>query len=531
MSYSRRQFMSGMSGLLGAAVLPVSGYGMLKRSSGYFGIAPFIEKNPDAVFIMQTKAASKYDTAAKKQAGYAFGKSVFVPKDKADGGFPLTHRVAIKPNLTARGKWQNGYTLDRSMGVVTDVYFVEGMINSMVEIGMKGDRFFIREVNGADDIADGGYIDMADRIGMDAAVVSKKASSLGSNQVVWSDVPDGIYFDKIPHLWPFNAPDTFTLNVAKLKAHGMGMTLCAKNLQGTVASSYQQHCTAHNRNMSISSRHIKPEAKKNISENYQRHVNMGIPRWDRPGQNGGLWQETWASRCLDNNSVLRPHLHIIEGIYGHDGNFIQGPHNGFAGDFMTNVVLFGKNPFYVDIIGTWIAGHEPGNFGLFHMARERGFIQTIYPGHIPVYRWDAEGRAELTDYTRLERTPLKTYYLQRDYNGQNEPYWHLVDEPYEYTSVSRDNVAANPDDFQLMQNFPNPFNASTTICFSVPEPAFVKLDVFNIHGEYVGRLAEGFYHPGYHQRTWNAAGLPTGHYFYRLRAAGIEKTRRLVLVR
>ena len=70
--------------------------------------------------------------------------------------------------------------------------------------------------------------------------------------------------------------------------------------------------------------------------------------------------ETWATRCIDNNSVLKPGLNVIEGIYGRDGNgFYQGPHNGAAQDFLTNIIIFGKNTFYVDIIGKWLGGHEP----------------------------------------------------------------------------------------------------------------------------------------------------------------------------
>ncbi|MBN1996208.1 DUF362 domain-containing protein [candidate division KSB1 bacterium] len=531
MKISRRRFISSMSGMIGASVLPRLGRAVPNLSAEYFGVSPFIENNPNAVFIMETQVGSKFDADAKKQAGYQFGQSVFVPLTKEQGGFPVSQRVAIKPNLTERGKWQNGYTTELSMGVVTDVYFIEGLINSFVDLGMKGNQFYIREVNGAADIAEGGYIDMAQRIGMDAAVVSQKASSLGANQVVWSDVTDGVFFKKIPHLWPFNAPDTFTLNVAKLKSHGMGMTLCAKNLQGTIAASYQKHCTEYNREMDISVQHQHADAKQVISQNYQRHLNIGIPRWDRPGQYGGIWQETWASRCLDNNSALKPHLHIIEGIYGHDGNFIQGPHDGFAADFMTNLILFGKNPFYVDIIGNWIAGHEPGNFGLFHLAKERGFIQTFDPAGIPLYQWNAEGQVQLADYTKLQRTPLKTYYLQRDYNGQNEPYWHMVDEAYNYSSISSKDTAAYPERFQLQQNYPNPFNESTTICFTVPETAYVRLYIYNIHGEQVGRLVEGFIAPGFYHNTWNSQGLPSGHYFYKLTAGGFESVRRMVMVR
>ena len=59
---------------------------------------------------------------------------------------------------------------------------------------------------------------------------------------VWKDVPGGVVYRRIPYLWPFNAPDSWNLNVAKFKAHVMGLTLTAKNWQGTNAAPFQGYC-------------------------------------------------------------------------------------------------------------------------------------------------------------------------------------------------------------------------------------------------------------------------------------------------
>ncbi len=136
------------------------------------------------------------------------------------------------------------------MGIVTDAYFVEGIIESMKELTIAAEQFYIREVNCPDDLADGGYPEMAARTGIDLKCIDTPAANLSPSQVQWVDVPDGVWFRKIPYLWPVNAPDTFLLNIAKFKAHGMGLTLCAKNLQGTIAKNYQAHCTAYGEAMS-----------------------------------------------------------------------------------------------------------------------------------------------------------------------------------------------------------------------------------------------------------------------------------------
>ncbi|MDZ7291920.1 MAG: DUF362 domain-containing protein [candidate division KSB1 bacterium] len=504
----------------------------------FFGVHPFVEHHPEAVFIVRTNVEVKTDAAAKKQVGLDFGRSVFVRLGEGEGGIPLTHQVVIKPNLTCRGKWDNRYTIEGAMGIVTDAYFVEGIIESLKELGLSGSQFYIRETNCPQDFEEGGYWDMARRTGADLRDLSAKVGVISESDLQWTEVPDGVWFKKIPHLWPVNAPNTFFLNIAKLKTHAMGMTLCAKNLQGTIAHNYQEHCVAYHANMDVAPDHINPNAKAEIFANYNRHVADRIPRWDKPGDDGGLWQETWATRCLDNNSVTHPALHIIEGIYGRDGHFIAGPSpEGLATDYMINMIIFGKNPFYVDIIGHWLGGHEPGNFGLFHLARERGFISLLDPGRIPVYEWKPEGTAILTPLTDFARTPLKTFYLQRNYAGQNEPYWHLVDEPYDYTTdIEPSRISPKPESFILRQNYPNPFgrlpfNSSTAIEFTIPHDGHVRLEIFNITGERVAMLVDKHCEKGAHLAVWKTHDQPSGIYFYRFGYAGFSETKRMLVVR
>lgn len=111
-----------------------------------------------------------------------------------------------------------------------------------------------------------------------------------------------------------------------------------------------------------------------------------------------------------------------------------------------------------------------------------------------------------------------------------------------------------PASFELAQNYPNPFNPSTTIRFGLPFPAAVRLDIFDILGRRVRRLAEP-HSPlpaGWHQYVWdgrNDSGVPaaSGVYFYRLATepvhsrnginaaspgpGGMVQTRKLLLLR
>ena len=533
MIISRRTFLK-TSSIAGAAVAlnasPVFGK-ILKQSLDYYGVHPFIDAHPDAVFILRTNVDVKTNSSAIKDAGLNFGRSVFVHMDAGDGSVPIDYKVALKPNITCRSVGDSNYTRLGTMGIVTDSFFVEGIIQSIQELGVQSNKFYIRETNCPADYEEGGYISMAARTGADIRDLSANVIDLDPLDVQWNTL-DGVWFNKIPFLAPINSPNTFLLNIAKLKTHGMGMTLCAKNIQGSIAHRYQEHCTPYNSDMSIPSGDVQTDAKTAIMANYNRHLTDQIPRWDRPGNDGGIWQETWAARCLDTNSITHPNLHIIEGIYGRDGNFVEGPGpNGLATDYMTNYIIFGKNPFHVDIIGHWLGGHEPGNFGLFHIAIERKLASILNPADIPLYEWQLNGSAAVTPLANFTRTPLKTYYLRRDYNNQTEDYWHLVNEPYNYPVTGIGKQSQKPDSFVLYQNFPNPFNPSTAIQFSIPQNGNVRIEVCDISGSVVMRMADKYYLKGTHLVSWNTHQSVSGIYFYRMFFNGYTQTRKMLLLK
>ena len=533
MTLNRRSFIR--SSALTASGLVLSPLSALDRQNitaeSLIGVHPFIFDNKDAVFIMKTDVDVKTNASAIKEAGLSFGRSVFGLTDDPENGVPLTHKVVLKPNLTCRGKWDANYTTERSRGVATDANFTEGVIESIKELSISASQIYAREVNCPEDLAEGGYIDMATRTGIDLKGIDTPYSDLNPDQLQWMDVEDGLYFERIPFLWPVNDPESWLLNIAKLKTHSMGMTLCAKNIQGTIAMNYQQHCRVYGSHLDILEGDIRTNAFTSIQNNYNRHVADGIPRWDRPGQEGGIWMETWASRCLDNNSVTSAGLHVIEGVIGRDGHFIAGPNEGgLANDYMCNVIIFGLNPFYVDIIGHWIGGHEPGNFGLFHMARERGMISTIDPTDIPVYEWNTESGADLKALDEFQRYLLKTSYLQKDYDGANEDYWHMVDEYFDYSALSSPIFQAMTHPFKLGANYPNPFSENTHIPFQIQKAGHVSIEVISAQGKTVDILVNRQMLPGNHMITWNSSHYPAGLYLYRMRFGGLLQSANMLLV-
>ncbi len=88
-----------------------------------------------------------------------------------------------------------------------------------------------------------------------------------------------------------------------------------------------------------------------------------------------------------------------------------------------------------------------------------------------------------------------------------------------------------PLKFELYQNYPNPFNPTTKIAFALPKDARVKLEVFNVLGERVAVLKDEYMRAGVHTVDFNATGLASGVYFYRLTADEFVATKKMVLMK
>jgi hypothetical protein len=84
-------------------------------------------------------------------------------------------------------------------------------------------------------------------------------------------------------------------------------------------------------------------------------------------------------------------------------------------------------------------------------------------------------------------------------------------------------VTQLPQEYRMKQNFPNPFNAETVIPLELPQRSNVKLEIFNVQGQRLGLPFEHTYDAGWPKIRWNAAKLPSGIYFYRITAEGLER--------
>jgi len=97
----------------------------------------------------------------------------------------------------------------------------------------------------------------------------------------------------------------------------------------------------------------------------------------------------------------------------------------------------------------------------------------------------------------------------------------------------KDVVVNKPSEFSLMQNFPNPFNPTTSISFTLPSRAQVNLRVYDMLGHSVANLVNNqVVESGYHRYNWDASNLSSGIYFYRLEVGGQSSlTKKCILMK
>ncbi|MEW6508769.1 MAG: FlgD immunoglobulin-like domain containing protein [Bacteroidota bacterium] len=101
------------------------------------------------------------------------------------------------------------------------------------------------------------------------------------------------------------------------------------------------------------------------------------------------------------------------------------------------------------------------------------------------------------------------------------------------TSIAKEII---PGQYKVLNNYPNPFNPSTTIVFEIPKSEHVSLQIFNINGELIKTLSQENLEAGRYEKNWNGKDeygnqVVSGVYIYRLKAGNFEKSNRMILLK
>ncbi|MFH0734997.1 MAG: T9SS type A sorting domain-containing protein [bacterium] len=98
------------------------------------------------------------------------------------------------------------------------------------------------------------------------------------------------------------------------------------------------------------------------------------------------------------------------------------------------------------------------------------------------------------------------------------------------TNIDEDIINA-PNTFALYQNYPNPFNPTTTIKFNLANSGFVKVAVYNVLGQEIKNLISGNYDSGLHNIVFDASGLKSGIYIYKIEGSNFSESKKMILLK
>ena len=147
-----------------------------------------------------------------------------------------------------------------------------------------------------------------------------------------------------------------------------------------------------------------------------------------------------------------------------------------------------------------------------------------------------------SDVCSSDLNKLVSHYLRRDYDGEREAEYHMVDEPFNYGPVSavesfsegktnRRTQAKQPEAYILGQNFPNPFSGSTVIEYYLHKAGPVVLEIYSSGGQRINVLVNVWQGKGAHMASWDAGEWASGVYFYRFKTDGFEKIGKMIVAR
>ncbi|GJQ41252.1 MAG: T9SS type A sorting domain-containing protein [Ignavibacteriota bacterium] len=100
-----------------------------------------------------------------------------------------------------------------------------------------------------------------------------------------------------------------------------------------------------------------------------------------------------------------------------------------------------------------------------------------------------------------------------------------------FTIVSVEDESETPSSFYLAQNFPNPFNPSTTLSWELPFGNWQTLKIYDVLGNEIATLVDGFKPVGKYEVKFDASGLASGVYFYQLKVENYIETKKMQLVK
>jgi hypothetical protein len=241
---------------------------------------------------------------------------------------------------------------------------------------------------------------------------------------------------------------------------------------------------------------------------------------------------------------------------GNDGDSIifEGPP-----PFATGVIdtFWLTHPTCEDAI-TWIAGDSTGGIS-GPLPVELTTFEAVAGNEQVELRWRTESETDNDHFVLYKRTAATeeftaisqvpghgTISIPQEYQYIDNSVLNGVSYQYRISDVDVNGMetvhdmivsatpspeAAIPAEFALHQNYPNPFNSSTVICFDIREAGKVSVKVFDIMGREVATLVNDELSAGSHAVSWDASGLASGIYLYKIEAGDFKATKKMLFLK
>ncbi|MDG5767638.1 DUF362 domain-containing protein [Balneolales bacterium ANBcel1] len=190
------------------------------------------------------------------------------------------------------------------------------------------------------------------------------------------------------------------------------------------------------------------------------------------------------------------HLSVIDGIMNSVGG--EGSWNPTFEPADYNVLLAGKDPVATDSVASYVMGNNP----------ELDIFDLPGGGH-------ADNHLKKLNDFGAGTNKMSEIRLVGDGAG-------II------TSAPPENLSHQPHSIVLGDNFPNPFNPSTSITFYIPDRQAVQLRVYTVTGQLVDTLVNGVVPAGHHEIRWNASGVASGVYLYTLTANNFRVSKKML---
>jgi hypothetical protein len=253
-----------------------------------------------------------------------------------------------------------------------------------------------------------------------------------------------------------------------------------------------------------------------VSANYVARFNTQTNTWSSlgTGSSNGVNGWVFALAVVGNEVVVGGTFTQAGGV---SANYVAR-YNDPDNPLPVELVSFRGTATAQGVQLTWQTASEQNNAGFEVQRRSEKASEWQVLGFVR----GAGTTAEAQSYTFLDKSASgKVQYRlkQIDFDGQ-----------FEYSNVIEVD-AGLPKVFALEQNYPNPFNPSTTIRYQLPVASEVKLEVYDVLGKKIATLVNERQSAGSYQVVWNASGLSSGTYFYRLQAGTFVETKKMMLVR